>query len=106
MPQHSCQVLPGLNFLFLELTFNVLNGKVVLEAEADEHQRVIISLRDNGPGIEPEALSKIFIPFYTTKGTGSGIGLSLSREILQMHTAQLTVESLPEQGSCFYIRFS
>ena len=81
-------------------------GKIWLKAEADEHQRVLISLRDNGPGIEPEALSKIFIPFYTTKPTGSGIGLSLSREILQMHSAQLTVDSLPEQGSCFYIRFS
>ncbi len=81
-------------------------GKVCLKAENDEHQRVIISLRDNGPGIEPEALSKIFIPFYTTKPTGSGIGLSLSREILQMHAAQLTVESLPGEGSCFYIRFS
>lgn len=82
------------------------DGEIRLKAEADEHQRVIISLRDNGSGIEPEALSKIFIPFYTTKGTGSGIGLSLSREILQMHSAQLTVESFPGKGSCFFIRFS
>ena len=82
------------------------DGKIELKAEADEHQRVMISLRDNGPGIEPEALSKIFIPFYTTKSTGSGIGLSLSREILQMHTAHLTVESFPGQGSSFFIRFS
>lgn len=105
-PQLLEMVLINLIKNALEALEGRMNGKVVLEAEADEHQRVIISLRDNGPGIEPEALSKIFIPFYTTKGTGSGIGLSLSREILQMHTAQLTVESLPEQGSCFYIRFS
>ena len=82
------------------------NGVISLEATADDHQRVLIKLRDNGPGIEPEALSKIFIPFYTTKSKGSGIGLSLSREILQMHSAQLTVESYPGQGSCFQIHFS
>lgn len=82
------------------------HGLIELNAFSDEHQRVVINLRDNGPGIEPEALSKIFIPFYTTKSTGSGIGLSLSREILQMHNAQLTVDSLPGQGSCFQIRFN
>ncbi|WP_017733553.1 sensor histidine kinase [Nafulsella turpanensis] len=119
----DCQILPDdlqlyadpqlLEMVLINLIKNAveaLNGKeggqVWLKAEADEHQRVLISLRDNGPGIEPEALSKIFIPFYTTKPTGSGIGLSLSREILQMHQAQLTVESFPEQGSCFFIRFS
>lgn len=119
----ECQVAPEdlplyadpqlLEMVLINLIKNALealegrqDGKICLKAEADEHQRVIISLSDNGPGIEPEALSKIFIPFYTTKGTGSGIGLSLSREILQMHTAQLTVESLPGKGSCFFIRFS
>jgi two-component system nitrogen regulation sensor histidine kinase NtrY len=81
-------------------------GLIELTAMADEHQRVVIKVRDNGSGIEPEALSKIFIPFYTTKGTGSGIGLSLSREILQMHHAQLTVDSLPGKGSTFQIRFN
>ena len=121
--QMDCKVLPDdlqlnadpqlLEMVLINLIKNAVEalsgreeGKIWLKAEADEHQRVLISLRDNGPGIEPEALSKIFIPFYTTKPTGSGIGLSLSREILQMHSAQLTVDSLPEQGSCFYIRFS
>lgn len=102
-----------LEMVFINLIKNAVEaingcegGEIWLKAENDEHQRVLISLRDNGPGIEPEAISKIFIPFYTTKPTGSGIGLSLSREILQMHNAQLTVESLPGEGSCFFIRFS
>lgn len=82
------------------------NGLIELMASVDEHQRTLIKVRDNGSGIEPEAISKIFIPFYTTKNTGSGIGLSLSREILQMHNAQLTVESFPDQGSSFMIRFN
>lgn len=67
--------------------------------------RVIIRVTDNGPGIEPEALEQIFIPFYTTKKTGSGIGLSLSRQIMQLHNGQLTVDSKPSQGSTFSLTF-
>lgn len=121
--QLNCEVVPQnlqlyadphlLEMVLINLIKNALealeecsNGLISLEATADEHQRVVINLRDNGPGIEPEAISKIFIPFYTTKSKGSGIGLSLSREILQMHSAQLTVESFPGQGSCFQIHFS
>ena len=75
-----------------------------LEAESIGPQ-VIIRVIDNGPGIEPEALEQIFIPFYTTKKTGSGIGLSLSRQIMQLHNGQLTAESTPGQGSTFNLTF-
>ncbi len=75
-----------------------------LEAEADG-PRVVICVSDNGPGIEPEALAQIFIPFYTTKKTGSGIGLSLSRQIMQLHGGQLTAESEPGRGSTFRLVF-
>ena len=75
-----------------------------LEAEATG-PRVVIRVSDNGPGIEPEALEQIFIPFYTTKKTGSGIGLSLSRQIMQIHNGQLTAESTPGQGSTFSLTF-
>jgi two-component system nitrogen regulation sensor histidine kinase NtrY len=61
----------------------------------------IIDIEDNGDGIEPEAVENIFIPFYTTKKTGSGIGLSLSRQILQQHNGQLTVESEVGKGTVF-----
>ena len=66
---------------------------------------VVVRVSDNGPGIEPEALEQIFIPFYTTKKTGSGIGLSLSRQIMQLHGGQLTAESEPGQGSQFQLIF-
>lgn len=56
---------------------------------------------DNGDGIEPEAIENIFIPFYTTKKTGSGIGLSLSRQILQQHNGQLQVSSEVGIGTIF-----
>lgn len=61
----------------------------------------VIEVGDNGDGIEPEALDNIFIPFYTTKKTGSGIGLSLSRQILQQHGGQLNVHSEVGKGTVF-----
>jgi two-component system nitrogen regulation sensor histidine kinase NtrY len=80
------------------------NPTVRIEAEASG-PHIIIRVSDNGPGIEPEALEQIFIPFYTTKKTGSGIGLSLSRQIMQLHGGQLTAESTPGQGSTFKLVF-
>lgn len=65
--------------------------------------QVIIEIVDNGPGIEPEAMEKIFIPFFTTKKTGSGIGLSLSQQIIQMHGGQLKVVSPPGKGTTFFV---
>jgi two-component system, NtrC family, nitrogen regulation sensor histidine kinase NtrY len=66
---------------------------------------VVIEVADNGPGIISEAIGKIFVPFFTTKKTGSGIGLSLSRQIVQMHNGSLTVESEPGVRTVFVLRF-
>lgn len=66
---------------------------------------VRIDVIDNGAGIIKEALEHIFVPFYTTKRTGSGIGLSLSRQIMQMHNGSLSVESTPEVKTVFTLRF-
>ncbi len=65
----------------------------------------VIRITDNGPGIDPAAIDKIFIPFFTTKSSGSGIGLSLSRQIMQQHGGQIVVESVVGQGSTFTLRF-
>ncbi|RRA99770.1 sensor histidine kinase [Larkinella rosea] len=78
--------------------------KLKIEVKSQDN-RLIIYVIDNGPGIEPEAIEKIFIPFYTTKKTGSGIGLSLSRQIMQLHNGQLKVTSTPGQGSTFSMIF-
>ena len=67
--------------------------------------RPVISVKDNGTGIDPEALEKIFIPFFTTKKTGSGIGLSLSRQIMRQHQGTLTVKSTVGKGTEFLMRF-
>lgn len=62
-----------------------------------------ISVADNGEGIDPEVQERIFIPFFTTKPQGSGIGLALSRQIIQLHGGQLSVQSSPKKGSTFTI---
>jgi len=58
-----------------------------------------ISVKDNGAGITPEHLENIFVPFFTTKEQGSGIGLALSRQILQLHNGRIVVKSTPETGT-------
>jgi nitrogen fixation/metabolism regulation signal transduction histidine kinase len=80
------------------------HGKIELNGKYLD-QSIIIEVIDNGPGIIPEALNRIFVPFFTTKKTGSGIGLALSRQIMQMHNGALTVESEPEVKTVFTLRF-
>ena len=80
------------------------NGTVTMLGDFDENN-VFITVTDNGPGIIPEALNRIFVPFFTTKKSGSGIGLSLSRQIMQMHNGTLTVESKPYERTTFTLKF-
>jgi nitrogen fixation/metabolism regulation signal transduction histidine kinase len=81
------------------------NKQIDLRASLNEKSRPVIAIRDNGTGIDPEALEKIFIPFFTTKKTGSGIGLSLSRQIMRQHQGTLTVKSTVGKGTEFFMRF-
>lgn len=79
--------------------------KIEMIAKRDENQRVLLEVKDNGPGIIPEAQDKIFIPFYSTKKEGSGIGLALSRQILQLHHGFLSVRSEPNIYTIFTLGF-
>jgi len=81
------------------------NRLVEISAYVDEKSRPIISVKDNGNGIEEEALEKIFIPFFTTKKNGSGIGLSLSRQIMRQHQGLLGVKTKLDEGTEFFLRF-
>jgi nitrogen fixation/metabolism regulation signal transduction histidine kinase len=78
------------------------NGEVSLELQKVA-ERISISVIDNGTGIDPSHLDKIFIPFFTTKKHGSGIGLSLSRQIALLHGGELFVQSKQVEGACFTI---
>ncbi|CAN5351452.1 sensor histidine kinase [soil metagenome] len=79
--------------------------KITLAAYTSDKGRAVISVTDNGPGIDPEALEKIFIPFFSTKKTGSGIGLSLSRQIMRVHEGRINVKSEVGEGTEFQLRF-
>jgi len=79
--------------------------EIDLEAGMDERGKVFIKVIDRGPGIEEDVLEKIFIPFYTTKQTGSGIGLSLSRQIVRLHGGTISAFSKPNERTVFMLRF-
>jgi len=79
--------------------------KIELTAFANEKGRAVISVKDNGSGIDTEALEKIFIPFFSTKKTGSGIGLSLSKQIMRQHEGSISVKSKLGEGTEFLLRF-
>ena len=98
------QVLINLLKNALEALGETREPKLELVGRYDE-SAVKIEVIDNGPGIIKEALEHIFVPFYTTKRTGSGIGLSLSRQIMQMHNGSITVESEPDVRTVFTLRF-
>ena len=81
------------------------SAKIMLKAYINKRGRVVIEVTDNGPGILPDVLDKIFIPFFTTKTTGSGIGLSLSKQIMRMHGGNISVTSIPEEETKFTLTF-
>jgi len=98
------QVLINLLKNSIEALQETLNPTLQLKGHYDENS-VIIEVIDNGQGIIEEALESIFVPFFTTKKTGSGIGLSLSRQIMQMHGGSLSVTSEPDVQTIFRLRF-
>jgi len=78
---------------------------IIIKAVKNEFDRTILVIRDNGSGIDEEALGKIFIPFFTTKKQGSGIGLSLSKQIMRKHGGAIAVKSVINEGTEFTLRF-
>lgn len=76
-----------------------------LSAQNQGDLGTVIQVEDHGPGIVPEALERIFVPFYTTKKTGSGIGLAISRQIMNLHKGSLQVKSTPNEETIFTLHF-
>jgi nitrogen fixation/metabolism regulation signal transduction histidine kinase len=79
---------------------------ITLRAFIDEAGKIILEVSDTGKGIEEEALGKIFIPFFTTKKKGSGIGLSLSKQIMRRHKGNIQVRSAVGEGTTFKLIFN
>ena len=81
-------------------------GKVQMIAGIDENGSKFIDIRDNGPGIPPEVMDEIFVPFFTTKSEGTGIGLSLSKRVMQLHGGSIQVRSVPDSETVFRLTFA
>ena len=79
--------------------------QITLSAGITPGNHLFLRVTDNGTGIEPEVQERIFIPFFTTKPTGSGIGLSLCKQIMALHDGSINVKSELGKGSCFILTF-
>jgi len=105
-PELLGQVLINLMQNALDALKDNENGKILIHAFETEAGKVKIQIQDNGSGIPASLHEKIFIPFYTTKEKGSGIGLSLSRQIMLKHGGNLVLSSEEGEGSVFTLLFS
>jgi len=99
------QVLINLCKNSMEAVNGLVDPKIKLKAVTDGRGNPVIKLSDNGKGIAEAVLEKIFIPFFTTKPQGSGIGLSLSRQIIRLHKGTIGVTSTPNEKTVFKLRF-
>ncbi len=80
------------------------NGMIQINTYKSTNNQTVIEVIDNGPGIPTELLDQIFVPFFTTRESGSGIGLSLSRQIIRKHNGTISVKSQPG-NTCFELVF-
>jgi two-component system nitrogen regulation sensor histidine kinase NtrY len=81
------------------------NPKILLTAYSANNRKTIIKVADNGNGMPAELLEKIFIPFFSTKKSGSGIGLSLCKQIMMLHKGNMQVHSIEGEGTAFLLQF-
>lgn len=83
---------------------NRTNATIEITAQR-RNDKTIITVRDNGAGMDAETIDKVFIPFFTTKKSGTGIGLSLSRQIMRLHKGTLTLTSEEDKGTAVMLEW-
>ncbi|MBN2347594.1 MAG: hypothetical protein JXJ22_02080 [Bacteroidales bacterium] len=88
-----------------ELSDKKSDNTILIKAYSAINNQPLIEVTDNGPGIPEDHLDKIFIPFFTTKPGGSGIGLNLARQIMRLHKGSIRVHSKPDEETTFTLRF-
>ncbi|HVK97756.1 MAG TPA: HAMP domain-containing sensor histidine kinase, partial [Flavisolibacter sp.] len=99
------QVLINLIVNAIEAVKDSKEPRIILSADVNKNNKVIIRLADNGAGMKEEILEKIFIPFFSTKKSGSGIGLSLCKQIMMLHKGNIQVQSVEGKGTVFTLQF-
>ncbi|WP_321318188.1 ATP-binding protein [Labilibaculum sp.] len=81
------------------------NRRIILRIGRNEEDRSFIEVEDNGCGIEKDLQEEIFVPFFTTKKDGSGVGLSLSRQLMRLHGGTISFKSIPNKQTLFRLQF-
>ena len=99
------QVLINLIVNAIEAVKEQPSPKIILSADANANKKVVLKVADNGTGMPEELLDKIFIPFFSTRKTGSGIGLSLCKQIVMLHKGNIKVQSAEGRGTVFSLQF-
>jgi len=99
------QVIINLFLNAIDAVITAKSPEVSLVAYNNQSNRTIIEIADNGTGIKPDIIDKIFMPFFTSKKDGSGIGLSLSRQIMHLHKGSISVKSKQDEGTVFTLKF-
>lgn len=99
------QVLINLILNAIDATSNVSNPKIMVTAHTDRNKKIEIKVADNGCGIPSEIMDSIFVPFFSTKKTGSGIGLSLSKQIMLLHGGKIQIQSTENKGTMVSLIF-
>jgi len=100
------QVLINLVVNAIEAVKDREEPRIILSAEIQSNNKTLVKVADNGLGMPPELLDKIFIPFFSTRKTGSGIGLSLCKQIMLLHKGNIQVQSTEGMGSAFVMQFN
>ncbi len=98
------QVLINLLVNGMEAVKDVSDPRIILCGERS-NEKTIIKIIDNGVGIDEDVLDKIFIPFFSTRKTGSGIGLTLCKQIMMLHNGNIQAVSKPGEGTSFLLQF-
>lgn len=98
------QVLINLLVNAIEAVKEMPEPMITLSAEVQANQKTVLKVSDNGVGMSPELMEKIFIPFFSTRKTGSGIGLSLCKQIMLMHKGNIQVQSTEGKGTVFILQ--
>lgn len=114
--QHTRTYFPADEKFLTQVVINLINNAAdALSHTVGKHIQIVVSeaeegklkiaITDNGPGFSAEEMDNLFIPFYTTKENGSGIGLSLSRQIMRLHKGSISARSIPGKETTFELLF-
>lgn len=99
------QVLINLVVNSIEAVKERPDAKIVLSSYPASGKKIIVKVSDNGTGMDEALIDKIFIPFFSTKKNGSGIGLSLCKQIMMLHHGNIQVQSVEGKGTSFIMQF-